>query len=622
MTERTIWRPRFGATVEADGVRFAVWAPKPETVEVEIVTADGAAAHPLTVDGDGVWSGVVRGIGDGARYRFRLNGASSFPDPYSRWQSEGVHGPSRVVDPAAFAWSDGDWPGLRPGGLVIYELHVGAMTVEGTFGALIDQLPELKELGVTAIELMPVAQCPGRWNWGYDGVDLFAPSQAYGGPEELKRLVDAAHRIGLGVLLDVVYNHLGPDGNYLSQYSDDYFTDRHHTLWGDALNYDGPNSRFVRDYVIDNACAWLSEYHFDGLRLDATDAIFDDSDPHVLAELSDRARAAVDRPVVLIAEQASNEVRTVRPRSDGGFGLDAVWADDFHHEVRVLLTGEREGYYADYSGTTPAIATAIEAGFVFQGQPLPNRGTPRGTAVTDEPATAFVFCIQNHDQIGNRAYGERLHHDIDADRYHAASALLLFAPETPLLFMGQEFRATASFMFFTDHDEELGRLVTEGRREEFKRFRAFADPVLREGIPDPQAEETFVRSKLDLDERVSHAATYRLYRDLLALRRDDQVLADQNRATTRAVAIGAQVIAVHRWRAEQNRLLIANVGPSIGIPAGQTRGLADLPLEQARLLLSTAARRYGGSGQPATIRGGVVEMPARTAAIFTLEGNG
>ena len=467
---------------------------------------------------------VIRSLQAGARYRYRLDGDAAVPDPYSRFQPEGVHGASEVIDPARFRWTDGAWPGLPAEGLVLYELHVGTMTPEGTFDALIRQLPALKRLGVTAIELMPVAECPGRWNWGYDGVDLFAPSHTYGRPDDLKRLVNAAHRAGLGVLLDVVYNHLGPDGNYLRMFSDDYFTDRHTTLWGDALNYDGPNNRFVRDYVIDNACYWLAEYLVDGLRLDATAAIIDESPTHLLAELSDRARAAAGRPVVLFAEEARNDVRTIRRRDQGGFGITGVWADDFHHAMRVFLTGEREGYYTSYQGTLPEIATALEQGFIFQGQPSARDGTPRGTAVTDEPATAFVFCIQNHDQIDNRAYGERLHHDIDVERYHAASALLLLAPETPLLFMGQEFRASASFMFFTDHQPELGRLVTEGRREEFKGFRAFADPHLRAAIPDPQAEETFIRSKLDLGERRVNASTLRLYRDLLALRHADPVL--------------------------------------------------------------------------------------------------
>ena len=611
------WRMTMGASVTTTGVRFRVWAPKAARVAVMIEGATEAVAHPMALLADGLFALDLAGVGAGTRYRYRLDDAS-YPDPYSRFQPEGPHGPSEVVDPGAFAWSDGAWGGLAPEGQVIYECHVGAMTAEGTFEALIAELPELKRLGVTALEIMPVATFPGRWNWGYDGVNLFAPSPVYGTPESLRRLIDAAHQSELGVLLDVVYNHLGPDGNYLRLFSDDYFTDRHTTPWGDALNYDGPGSRFVRDLVIDNACYWLSEYHVDGLRLDATDTIIDDSPTHLLAELGERARTATPRQIILIAEEARNDVRTIRPRAAGGYGLDGVWADDFHHAVHVALTGEREGYYADFAGTPSEIATALGDGFIFQGQPL-RSGASRGTPVTDEPARAFVVCLQNHDQVGNRAYGERLHHQIDAGRYAAASALLLFAPQTPLLFMGQEFAASQSFMFFTDHEPELGHHVTEGRRREFQGFRAFADPALRETIPDPQAAETFYRSKLDPRERKANSGIYRLYQDLLALRRSDPVIAVPDRFRLRAEVIGAETLAVHRWRGEQHRLLIANFGPSLGIDAADP-ALARMPRGGAKLLLSTAARRYGGHGGRPGMKGRgaarQLEIPARAAVLF------
>jgi len=622
ITQQTSWRPNHGATVVPGGVQFSVWAPKAQQVDVEITGADPADPtwFPLTRDESGVHAGLIPGLGAGTRYRYRLDGGNAYPDPYSRFQPDGPHGPSEVIDPSRFLWSDADWPGLTADGLIIYECHIGTVTPEGTYAALIAQLPELKRLGVTAIELMPVGECPGRWNWGYEGVDLFAPSHTYGRPDDLKPLIAEAHRLGLGVLLDVVYNHLGPDGNYLREFSEHYFTDRHKTLWGDALNYDGPNSRFVRDLVIDNACYWLTEYHVDGLRLDATDAIVDDSPLHLLAELTERARAAAaPRQVVIFAEEARNDVRTIQPRSRDGYGLDGVWADDFHHTLRVFLTGEREGYYADYDGTPGEIARALTEGFVYQGQPTPRHGRPRGTLVTDEPARSFVFCIQNHDQIGNRAYGERLHHDIDAGRYAVASTILLCAPETPLLFMGQEFAASASFMFFTDHEPDLGHKVTEGRRQEFEGFRAFADPHLRETIPDPQAEETFLRSKLDLRERRSHAGIYRLYHDLIALRRTDPVLRSQDRAALNVEVVGAQTLVLHRHLGRQHRLLVANFGPSLGIPPSAP-SLHDLPPSGMTLLLSTARRRYGGSGARAGMRGSRparrLEIPARSAALF------
>ncbi|CAA9567147.1 MAG: GH13_10 / GH13 / GH13_9 / GH13_36 / GH13_ 37 / CBM48 / GH13_8 / GH13_11 [uncultured Thermomicrobiales bacterium] len=617
------WHLPYGANVVPGGVRFAVWAPNARLVEVELHGDGGPSTHPLSPGADGVHEGTVPGIGAGAHYKYRLDGGQGFPDPYSRFQPDGVHGPSEVIDPGAFAWHDRDWPGLAAEGLVIYECHVGTMTPEGTFDALIGQLDVLKRLGVSAIELMPVAACPGRWNWGYDGVALYAPSANYGRPDDLRRLVDAAHGIGLGVILDVVYNHLGPDGNYLRVYAGDYFTDRHKTPWGDALNYDGPNSAKVRDYAILNAGHWLTEYHLDGLRLDATDQIIDTGPVHLLQELTARVRAATSRSVVIVAEDARNDVKIARPAEDGGYGLTGVWADDFHHQVRVFLTGEREAYYADYEGTAADIAATIAGGFFYQGQPAPRAKKPRGTPVTGEPATAFVFCLQNHDQVGNRPYGERLHHDVAAGRYAVASALLLFAPETPLLFMGQEFAASASFLYFTDHEPELGRLVTEGRREEFKAFRAFQDPTLRHEIPDPQAAETFHRSKLNLAERQINAGIYALYQALLALRRDDPVLATQDRARTRAAAVGAQAIAVHRWHEHRHRLLIANAGPSVGILVKDQPLLAALPLANAEPLLSTAERRFGGGGDRAFVTdkgdGWRIEVPARTAVVFGFE---
>jgi maltooligosyltrehalose trehalohydrolase len=611
-----------GATVTPEGVLFRVWAPKADRVEVEVERQGDREHHPLTRDEDGLHFGLLPGIAAGARYRYRLDGGDAYPDPASRFQPKGVHGPTEVVDPAAFAWTDHDWPGITMNGLVIYELHLGTYTPEGTFAALIGELPELKRLGVTAIELMPVAEFPGDRNWGYDGVDLFAPSRAYGRPDDLRRLVDAAHGIGLGVLLDVVYNHFGPDGNYLRRFSDGYFTDRHRTPWGEAINYDGPNSRWVRDFVVANACHWIREYHLDGLRLDATDTILDDGPIHILAELSDRVRAATDRSIVLIAEEARNDVRTIRPRADGGYGIDAVWADDFHHGLHVSLTGARENYYADYSGSMEEIAQAIEQGFTYQGQVSPTTGSPRGTRVTDEPASAFVFCLQNHDQVGNRPFGERLHHEIDAGRYAVASALLLFAPEPPLLFMGQEFAASTPFLYFTDHNEELGRLVTEGRRGEFSGFRAFADETMRASIPDPQAESTFLSSKLKLDERRTNAGIYALYREFLRLRREDPVLTAADRTRVHAEALGAQALAVHRWQGEEHRLLIANFGAATSLPIAETPLLCDLPDGRCRLVLSTANHRFGGTGERAGVRGrgrtARFEVPARSAALFAI----
>ena len=551
-----------GANPVSGGVKFSLWAPGVRRVEVELDDGELAQLQPAA---NGVWSSVVAAAGAGTRYRYRLNGQLSRPDPYSRSQPEGPHGPSEVVDPDAFEWHDAGWRGLRPQGLVIYQLHVGTATPEGTFDSLISELPRLKALGVNAIEPLPVAEFPGRCNWGYDGVDLFAVAHVYGGPAALKRFVDAAHGHGLGVLIDVVYNHLGPDGNYLRDFSRDYFTDRYSTPWGAAINYDGPHSEWVRKLVLDNARYWLHEYHADGLRLDATHAIFDASPTHLLAELSQTVRGSLpaERQVVLVAETSENDVRYLKPVEEGGFGLDAVWADDFHHSLRRYLAGDHEGYYANYEGTLDEVARCIERGWLYEGQPT--RGgnhRPRGTPALGRPAWQFVYVVQNHDQVGNRAFGERLNQQIDLDRFAAASALLLFLPFTPMLFMGQEFAASTPFQYFTDHNPELGKLITEGRRKEFQAFSAFADPATRERIPDPQAESTFACSRLRLEEaeRPPGRELQAFYRALLELRRTDPVLCDQARERTEPRVLSPDVLAVRRWRDTDERLLIVNFG--------------------------------------------------------------
>jgi maltooligosyltrehalose trehalohydrolase len=593
-----------GATPTSAGMCFRVWAPAVSRVDVELT--ESGQCMPLTSQGDGVWSSVLSQVQPGTRYRYRLNGERARPDPYSRSQPEGVHGPSEVVDPNAYEWHDAPWRGLSTQGLAIYQCHVGTATSEGTFDSLIGELPRLKRLGVNAVEPLPVAEFPGARNWGYDGVDLFAPSHGYGGPDALKRFVDAAHQHDLGVILDVVYNHLGPDGNYLRDFSPQYFTDRHHTPWGEAINYDGPGSGWVRKLVLDNARYWLHEYHADGLRLDATHAIFDDSSLHLLAELTQAVRTSLppERAIVLIAETSENDVRYLKPFSDGGFGLDAVWADDFHHSLRRYLAGDHEGYYADYAGTLDEVARCIEQGWLYEGQTPPRRQlkTPRGTPARDRPAYQFVYALQNHDQVGNRAFGERLHHEIDQDRYRAASTLVLFLPYTPMLFMGQEFGASSPFQYFTDHNADLGKLVTEGRRREFRAFSAFANPAARERIPDPQAASTFTDSKIHIQETDTGAGSklQALYQRLLEMRRADPVLADQARERMQARALTDQILAVRRWQTDQERLLLVNFGDieaRVDDFGGEWQVLLD-------------------SGQPAQTDRTGVTIAARTASVL------
>ncbi len=522
------WQPTLGAWPSPEGTHFRVWAPSAQTVEV-LLDADPSPgpARFLAHDADGTFQGLFADVAIGARYRYRVDGQGPFPDPASRFQPEGVHGPSEVIDPARFSWTDASWPGVPLEDLVLYELHVGTFTPRGTFAGVIERLPYLVDLGVTAIELMPVADFPGRWNWGYDGVDLFAPARCYGRPDDLRQLVDAAHRLGLAVFLDVVYNHFGPDGNYLGAFSRSYFTERHHTAWGAALNFDDPHSDQVRRFFIENALHWVHEYHLDGLRLDATHAIVDDSPRHFLAELAQRVHASTTgRPVLVIAEDPRNLATMIQPGSAGGWGLDGVWADDFHHQMRRMIAGDNEGYYCSFTGTAEDLATTIRQGWFFCGERSPYHDEPRGTDPTGIPPRRFVHCIQNHDQIGNRALGERLNHQVEPATFRAVSTLLLCDPETPLLFMGQEWAASTPFQFFTDHHEELGRLVTAGRRQEFRHFSAFTDPAMREKIPDPQAETTFAASRLHWDERESglHAGVLRLNRQLLRLRRTESAL--------------------------------------------------------------------------------------------------
>ncbi|ALA59084.1 Malto-oligosyltrehalose trehalohydrolase [Nitrospira moscoviensis] len=586
-----------GAQVEPGGVRFRVWAPK--RVRVDVVLEEDGRSFPLTKDDRGYFSGHVPIAAAGMSYRYRLDNGEAYPDPCSRFQPQGPHGPSLIVNPGAYRWRLDEWPGLRMPGQVIYELHVGTFTPAGTLDAAQAELDELRDAGVTVIELMPLAEFPGRWNWGYDGVDLFAPSHVYGDHEALKRFVDAAHARGLGVILDVVYNHFGPDGNYLPLYSEQYASARHPTEWGQAVNFDGPGAEGVRDFVVQNACYWLAEYRLDGLRLDAVHAIYDDSPVHILAELSQQARAAAgDRTVLLTAECESQLIQTVRPIDRGGWGLDGVWSDDFHHIGRVALTGRRDAYYSDYRGTAQELVSIVKRGFVYQGQRYEWQDKPRGTAVKDERASAFVFFLQNHDQIANHVRGDRLTALAGPDRYRALTALFLLAPETPLLFMGQEFAASSPFLYFCDHaDPRLAEAVYQGRKRFLSEFPSYATPEAQAAIPDPCDPATFERSKLDLSERVRHAGVYRLHKDLLRLRREDMVLARQDRSSLDGAVLGPQALALrYCTETDDDRLLLVDLGPDLAFVPAPEPLLAPVSGGKWRLLWSSDDPRYGGSG--------------------------
>ncbi len=494
----------FGAELTGDGnARFSLWAPSARKVELCIEREDSEERIVLAGQQDG-WHSSIQPAGAGTRYRYRINDEIYVPDPASRFQPEDVHGPSELIDPAGFTWGDHDWHGRPWEETVLYELHVGSFTRGGSYAGVQERLEHLHQLGVTAIELMPLADFPGRRNWGYDGTLLFAPDSQYGRPETLKALIDAAHRMGLMVFVDVVYNHFGPDGNYLSLYCDSFFTDRHHTPWGAAINFDGVGSRTVRDFYIHNALYWLEEYHVDGLRLDAVHAIRDDSSPDILTELAQAVARGPGRlrHVHLVLENDDNLAHYLRRDRAGKPLYDAQWNDDIHHALHVIATGESGGYYADYADAPlKHLGRCLTEGFAYQGDPSRYRhGTPRGESCKNVLITAFVSFLQNHDQVGNRAFGERIGALAPRERVRALSAIFLLAPSPPLLFMGQEWNARSSFPFFCDFGPELGRAVTEGRRKEFARFPEFADPSARARIPDPCAEETFSLAMLDWRE--------------------------------------------------------------------------------------------------------------------------
>jgi maltooligosyltrehalose trehalohydrolase len=584
----------FGAAVLPDGrTRFALWAPRHATVRLAI---EGKTQPRLMVrEADGWHRLVADDAPPGTRYRFVLPDGLAVPDPASRHQPDDVHGPSEVIDPHAFRWTDGAWRGRPWREAVIAEIHVGAFTPEGTFRAAIDRLDHLIETGITAIELMPVADFPGRWNWGYDGVSLFAPDATYGRPDDMKALIDACHARGLMVLLDVVYNHFGPDGNYLAEVAP-LFTARHHTPWGAAIDYDGADAAWNRAFAIHNALYWLEEFHLDGLRLDAVHAIVDDSDDHLLDAIAAavRGRFGWSREIHLVVENEENEVGRLARGADGRpRTFTAQWNDDVHHVLHVAATGEREGYYADYADDTTKLGRALAEGFAFQGEAMPYRGRPRGEPSAHLPPLAFVSFVQNHDQIGNRAFGDRLTTLAPPEAVRAVRAVQLLLPQVPLLFMGEAWGAEEPFAFFCDFGPDLADAVRDGRRAEFARFPAFCAPEARARIPDPGARETFAAAKLDwrAPERAPHATILDWTRRILTVRANVIVPLMPHLPGGAAdwSVIGPSAVAV-RWRLEDGPHLccVANlsaapvlesarpIGPTIwheNAPAAITTGL-------------------------------------------------
>jgi malto-oligosyltrehalose trehalohydrolase len=596
-TTRRAHRMPFGAQILANGaVRFRVWAPGHAAIALEL--EGGSAPLPMAREAAG-WHGLVTDAARaGSRYRFVLPDGLRVADPASRYQPADVHGPSEVIDPASYPWRDGGWRGRPWHEAVLYELHIGTFTPAGTFRSTIERLDHLVALGVTALQIMPVADFPGRRNWGYDGVLPFAPDAAYGRPEDFKALIEAAHERGVMVLLDVVYNHFGPDGNCLHALAPEFFADRHRTLWGAAIGFDGPASRPVRDFFVENALYWLAEFHLDGLRLDAVHAIRDDSAVHILDELAARVGAAfLDRRIHLVLENEGNEAHHLERTADGApRSYTAQWNDDVHHVLHVAATGEGAGYYADYRSDTAKLARALAEGFAFQGELMPYRGHPRGQPSGHLPPSAFVAFVQNHDQIGNRAFGERLSALAPCAAVRACGAVLLLLPQIPMLFMGEEWDADQPFLFLCDFGAALADAVREGRCAEFARFPAFANPATRARIPDPLAEATVAASTLRweaLDE-TPHSQALAWHRRILALRHAELVpRLPRIRRGGAARVIGDGAAAV-RWRIEDGGTLAleANLSP---------RAVAGFAPPRGRVLWQEGAAE-GGSFAPWSVR--------------------
>jgi maltooligosyltrehalose trehalohydrolase len=583
-------------------VHFRVWAPAPESISL-VIERDGRRTDvPLDLQDEGYRAAFVGEAASGTRYWYRVDG-DLLADPASRYQPEGPFGPSEVVDPGAYTWTSAVGPGVSMHGQVISEIHVGTFTPEGTWAAAVTKLPLLARSGITMVEVMPVAEFPGRFGWGYDGVFPYAPTRLYGTPDHFRAFVDAAHEHGLAVILDVVYNHLGPDGCVFARYSRDYFARSNE--WGDGLNFDGTNAGPVREFFSSNAAYWIDEYRLDGLRLDATQAMHDESDEHILRLVATRARAAAaGRRIVLVAENEPQHTRLVRPPDQGGYGLDALWNDDFHHSAVVAMTGRREAYFSDHRGTPQEFVSAAKYGFLFQGQRYKWQQQPRGTRTDGLEPAAFVNFLENHDQVANTGDGSRLRLGTTPGRYRAMSALLLLMPGTPLLFQGQEFGASAPFLFFADHRPELAAAVQKGRAEFLSQFPSLAGAETRQHLPAPHDPHTFERTILDWDEYDSHVHERRLYEDLIVMRRADRAFAEQRAGGVDGAVLTTESFVLHFFAesADDERLLWVNLGPDLVAGSFPEPLLAPPDGRVWELQWSSEDPRYGGGGTPTAAR--------------------
>ncbi|MBE7366516.1 malto-oligosyltrehalose trehalohydrolase [Ramlibacter pallidus] len=599
----------------SEGTHFRVWAPAARKVEVQV---EAGGSVPLREEAGGYFSGVVERALPGTRYRFRLDGGEAFADPASRRQPEGPHGPSEVVDPSAFEWTDGAWHGVTAKGQVLYEMHIGTFTPVGTYAAAQAHLPYLRDLGVTVIEMMPVNEFNGPFGWGYDGVNLFAPTRLYGTPDDLRRFIDRAHALGLGVIHDVVYNHFGPSGNYLPRFSPWYLSRKYVNEWGDAINFDGENSAPVREFFTCNAAYWIDEFHFDGLRLDATQCLFDSSTTHIVADITRAARAAAGRRSIYIsAENEPQHAELARAPDAGGQGLDALWNDDFHHSATVAATGACEAYYTETRGTPQELVSALKWGFLYQGQYYAWQKKRRGHPSLDLPAHAFIQFLQNHDQVANSARGQRLHQLTSPGRLRALTALLLLAPGTPLLFQGQEFAASAPFLYFASHEDGLDELVRKGRHEFLAQFPNIGNPHGARLLAVPADEATFRACQLDHAERERNAHVLHLHRDLLRLRREDPVFSAQDAGRMHGAVLGPEAFLLRFLAPDgDDRLVVTNLGATLPLVPMPEPLLAPPAGCRWKLLWHSEDPRYQGNGMAEPDGEHSWRLPAHATAVL------
>ncbi|HTQ40362.1 MAG TPA: malto-oligosyltrehalose trehalohydrolase [Pirellulales bacterium] len=585
------------------GVHFRVWAPKPRQVQLVLMPNDspgaGAQHFPMHAEGEGYFSLACDQAKPGMLYGYRLDDFPKiFSDPASRFQPQGTVGMSQIIDPRAFAWTDQCWTGLEPSGQVLYELHVGTFTAEGTFAAAARQLPELARVGITTIEVMPVAEFSGSFGWGYDGVLMFSPTRLYGQPDDFRRFVDQAHAVGLGVILDVVYNHFGNVDNYLGMFANNFKSSSYKNEWADAINFDGPNCQPVREFFQTNAAYWIDEFHLDGFRFDATQQIFDHSKEHILAAVSRAAKkVAGGRKLYLVAENEPEDVGLLKPAAEHGWDVDAIWNDDFHHAAHVRLSGANPAYYSDFLGTVEELAAAVKRGLIYQGQRSRWQNKPRGTPTSGLPAWVFVSFLENHDQVANSPSGMRIHQLTSPGRFRAMTALWLLMPQTPLFFQGQEFGASTPFLFFADFSGNMAKAVIEGRAKFMSQFPDLASKEAQRQLPNPTDPAVFQRCKLDFRERETHRPVYDLHIDLLKLRRDDPIFRRQQSDALDTAILSPDCFAIRYFgEAGDDRLVIVNFGKKLNYFPVVEPLLAPSDHHQWNLLWNSNVPKYGGPG--------------------------